>query len=605
MYDIILVNPIKIRDSYVMLPLGTLTLATILEENHINVKIVDFNYLWEKKLLDKEKNIKALLEEMCDYLLGLSPGIIGFSTNSSCHHVAIELARLLKEKGTPKVIFGGHQASLCAIETMNQFPWIDLVSVGEGEYNIVPITKALLNNEPLDQIPGIVFRESNMIISTGEAKLMENLDLLPMLHYDLIPMDIETNRANKIAFPIEVGRSCPFQCTFCCTKTFWKQKPRMKSTERLISEIEFIIEKYGIYDFHFLHDLFTFHQQKVIDFCKQVIAKQLPIRWICSIRVDTVNESLIRIMKEAGCQKVFLGIETASAKLQKVIRKNLNISNIWEKVQLLQKYHIKVEAGFMYGFPEEEEEDLNQTLNMMLRGAGLGYWFPEIGVLNVENGTEIHDQIKDRLYIKKNLDNIYLCGYEEFEYFYPMFSKHKDIFPHFCDFDSITRQQYAYLDRFVWILVSMLFLGFKTSISMLIKLYENNILAIYTDLVTECSEKFQSIFVENFAVTNSTDRDSIEKRIDLLSTFAEIIAQKKEYGSVITEIFELDQQIVMLRLYGEIGECVELNFQYDLLQIKQSGKMNTDIGKYRIILEKKEGNRIKMDGFSKNIQPVC
>lgn len=595
MYDILLINPVKIRDSYALFPLGTLTLATILNEKGFKVRIIDFNYLWEKGILEKDKSVDELIEDMSLYIIGLNAKVIGFSTNSSCHHTAIELSRRVKEKSDSKVFFGGHQSSLTAKDTLGKFPWIDLISVGEGELNIALIVDALMNNKSLDNIDGIVYRRDKEIIRNKDVALLEDLDSMPMLNYDLTNVDIEIDKNNNIAFPIEVGRSCPFSCTFCCTKTFWKQKFRMKSTERLIAEIEDIIERYGVYNFHFLHDLFTFKKDKVFEFCRMVKEKNLKIRWICSIRIDTVNEELIKAMSEAGCQKVFLGIETASPNQQKRIRKNLNVDSIWENVDIIKKYNIKVEAGFMYGFPHETKEDVNMTLNMMIKGARKGVWFPEIGILNVENGTELYDELKNDLYVAHNIDNIYLCDKEEFEYFFDMFNSNPEIFPHFYDFNNATRQRYAYLDKFMWIVVSMIFLGFKTSLSFLVSIYKNDVLNIYDDVIKYCKDIFVDIFVENFAIAKGNEKDLVIKRTNLIK---ELINNMPESISkdVVSEVFDLEKNIVFLRLYGSENEEVNVKYEYDILKFKKYGMMDDKKGIYNINLVKVDSNRIKIQG---------
>lgn len=596
MFDIVLVNPVKIRDSYSVLPLGTLTLGTILKNNGFSVLILDFNYLWEKGLLQKGEDIETTLNLMSSYLLELKPGIIGFSTNSSCHHVAIALSEQIKARSSIKIIFGGHQASLTAVETMTKYPWIDLISVGEGENNIVPIVLALSQGKSVKNIKGIVYRRENEVIKNEDIELLEDLDKLPMLDYSLTNLDLELKKSSNIAFPIEVGRSCPFSCTFCCTKTFWKHKFRMKSTPRLLAEIEYIISNYSVSSFHFLHDLFTYNKSKVLEFCNLVAAKGLKFKWICSARVDTLDEEMIKAMKAAGCEKIFLGIETASTDLQKSIRKNLKISAIWEKVKLLKDYGIKAEAGFMYGFPEETEEDVNLTLNMMMKGARMGVWFPEIGILNVENGTEIYYNIREKLYFSQDLDNIYLCGKEETEYFYSSFKENPELYPHFYDFDNKTRQKYKYLDKFMWILITLMFLGLRTTISFLIAVYKNNILNLYLDMTDTCADAFKEIFVENFAVAKGNETALIDRRISLLEKLLLLVKDKKENGAILYQLFDLERNIIHLRVFGKLNDKIQLQYDYNLLQLKQSGTIDDSVKTFAIRLNKISESKIEICG---------
>lgn len=599
-YDVVLVNPIKIRDSYSTMALGPLTVGTVLKKAGFKVAIVDFNYLWEKKILDKVHNISKLMDDMAEYLINYNSGVIGFSTNCTCHHVAIELSRIIKSRVPDvKVMFGGHQASLTAVETLEAFPWIDLIAIGESELNIVPVMEALAKNntEKLADVKGIAYRNAGKVYKTPETELLENLDEIPLLDYDLINLDIDLDKRNKITFPIEVGRSCPFSCTFCCTKIFWKQKFRMKSTARLIEEIEYIIDKYGATDFHFLHDLFTFNKKLVIDFCNEIIKRGLNIRWICSARVDTISEEMVSVMQKAGCRRIFLGIESGSDKIQKLIKKHIKVDTIWDKVKIIRRYGIKVEAGFMYGFPTETAEDVNISLNMMLKGAANNLWFPEIGILNVENGTELYDELKDRLYIERGIDNLYFFSNEELEYFYDMFKAYPQLFPHFYDFKNATRQKYKYLDKFMWILVSLISLGYRTSINAIVSYHDNDVLKFYEALLENLEGEFKSIFAENFNIAFGNDRTLLLKRNSLLEKFVDYLVERDNNSEtlLIKELFDLDKNIVFLRVLGRENEQIERIYSNNLLELRTRGELISQKGLYKFILTKENQTKVRIE----------
>lgn len=597
--DVVLVNPVKIRDSYSTMALGTLTIGTILKKAGFSVAIVDFNYLWEKRILVKAKSIGNLLDDMAAYLNSLNARVIGFSTNSTCHHIAIEVSRIIKESNPDvRIMLGGHQASLTATETLEAFSWIDLVAIGESELNIVPIIEALTGDiGHLSEVKGIAYQGPDRVIKTPEVELLNNLDKIPILDYDLINMDIDLDKNNNITFPIEVGRSCPFVCTFCCTKTFWKQKFRMKSVSRLIEEIEYIMQRYGATDFHFLHDLFTFNNKIVIDLCNEIINRGLKIRWICSARVDTVSEDMIAIMHQAGCRRIFLGIESGSPKIQRLIRKNIKVETIWDKVRIIRKYGIKIEAGFMYGFPDETKEDVNISLNMMLIGAAKDYWFPEIGLLNVENGTELYDELKDRLFLERNIDNLYFFNNEELEYFYDMFKSYPVLFPHFYDFSNSTRQRYKYLDKFIWILVSLISLGYKTSINALVSYFGNDVLSFYDALVEEEEKEFKDIFVENLNFAGGNNTNLLIKRNALLEKFVDSLVKHdaSPNTNIIRELYDLDKSIVFLRVMGQEKEQVERQYSNNLVDLRKNGELTSQQGHYRFILTKENKTKIRIE----------
>lgn len=316
MFDILFINSIQLSWGFAISPIGTMSLTSVLRSKNYRVGIVDFNLLWEQKRLEKHSRVEDNMEEMCDYILNLHPTIVAFSTMSSSHHVAIALSQRLKEKNSIiKIIFGGPQASLVALPTMEAYPFIDLIAIGEGEGNIVEITDALLNNKSLSNIKGIIYRNQGMLHIKEGKNLIGDLDELPMIDYS--SMDLEREKL----ISLDIGRGCPYQCIYCCTKTFWKQKYRLKSVDRIIQEIEYIMERYKKKSFIFQHDLFTLDKKKVEQFCNTLIERKLSISWACSARVDTLNEKLIQLMHQAGCKKIFLGIETGSARMQKVLKK--------------------------------------------------------------------------------------------------------------------------------------------------------------------------------------------------------------------------------------------------------------------------------------------
>lgn len=597
--DVVIVNPIKIRDSYSTMALGPLTIGTILKKAGFKVAIVDFNYLWEKSILVKHSDISLLIDDMAEYLNKLNAKVIGFSTNSTCHHVAIEISRIIKSKHSDtKVMFGGHQASLTAVETLKSFSWIDLIAIGEGELNITQIMNALINdNGNLAAIKGIAYRGSSGIIRNPDIDLLENLDDIPFLDYDLVNLDIDLDKRNKITFPIEVGRSCPFSCTFCCTKTFWKQKFRMKSVGRLVDEIEYIMVRYGSTDFHFLHDLFTFKKNIVIEFCNEILKRGLNIRWICSARVDTISEDMVIAMQQAGCRRIFLGVESGSPKIQKQIRKNIDVDTIWEKVKVIRRSGIKVEAGFMYGFPNESRDDVNVSLNMMLMGAANNLWFPEIGILNVENGTELYYELKDQLFLERNTDNLYFFNNEELDYFYDMFRDYPDIFAHFYDYKNSTRQKYKYLDKFMWILVSMISLGYKVSINSIVSYYNNDILSIYTEILEEQEYEFKEIFAENLNIAGGNDKSLLISRNTLLEKFVNRLVKKDNNTDtlLIRELYDLDKSVVFLRVFGWEQEQIKREYSHNLLEVRQGSEMYSREGIYTFVITKVNQTKVRID----------
>ena len=165
-------------------------------------------------------------------------------------------------------------------------------------------------------------------------------------------------------FPIEVGRGCPFGCTFCSTNSFWGRKYRLKSPERIVLEIKDAHQRYGTTKFKFTHDMFTLNRGKVMETCKLLKELDFPVEWAGSSRLDCVDRELIDVMADAGMKGLFLGIETGSPRMQKIINKKLDLSGAVDLVRHMNEKGIMVKISFMHGFPEETEEDLSQTIGL-------------------------------------------------------------------------------------------------------------------------------------------------------------------------------------------------------------------------------------------------
>ena len=148
-----------------------------------------------------------------------------------------------------------------------------------------------------------------------------NLETLPIIEF---PSEL-LKKVREI--PIEVGRGCPFECTFCSTSHFWKKKFRLKSINKIISEI-IHYANFGFATFNFIHDLFTLDKVFIVEFCTELIKSNLNIKWGCSARLDTLDEELIKLMSKAGCTGIYIGLETYSQSLQSKIKKNLTLTKI-------------------------------------------------------------------------------------------------------------------------------------------------------------------------------------------------------------------------------------------------------------------------------------
>jgi radical SAM superfamily enzyme YgiQ (UPF0313 family) len=371
------------------MPLGLLALAAYLETHNISVEIADLNLAFNK---GQWKNDNDFYQHAAEYIETFNSELTGFLTAYDAYHHTINIAEHLKKKNPEMInILGGYQATVTDLETVKKFSFIDVVVRGEGERTLINLVKAIQNGGNLHSVKGITFRDKDKVIRTENEKLIENLDDLPIPSYHLYPM------SEKGFVYLEIGRGCPYECTFCSTAPFWRRRTRYKSVDKIINEIRQLIKEYKTYNFNFIHDLFTIKKTWVMEFCKKIIESNLKINWACSSRTDTVSDELLKMMSEAGCIAIYYGVETGTEKAQNLIKKSLNLKNTKETIKKTREYGMAPVLGFIVGFPFETTETLKASLDEFFEYKQEQVPLAHIFVATPEKGSDLYKENYDTL----------------------------------------------------------------------------------------------------------------------------------------------------------------------------------------------------------------
>lgn len=443
MSDILFVVPSN-KASFAEEFCGTLLLATILKQNALDVDIYRF---YEA---DSNIGFNSFIEKTVNNILSKKPKIVSFYCRCDCYLAHIMISKKIKEISPDiYIVFGGPQADVSAYDTLNEIPWVDFCCRGEGETTVYPLFSALLNNKDYSNINSLTYRDRHgNIVENPVAPLIEDLDSLPYTDYSLVPKKaIDYAIDNDLAAPIDVGRGCPFNCAYCSTSIFWQRKFRIKSADRIINEMLKINETFGISNFKFAHDLFTANKRNVLEFTNKLKASGKDFKWACSSRVDTLDEETIVAMAENGMGAIFIGIESGSERMQKLMNKNLKIKDIINTVSTLLKHDIKVTASFMYGLPEETEEDLEKTLQLVYTLYKFGVRKFQFHICSITQGTPYYYQYIDKLTLALNQsDHVGNFGVEECQDF---IKEHTKLFSFCYEYKSEIRDKFPDLKRYI------------------------------------------------------------------------------------------------------------------------------------------------------------
>jgi radical SAM superfamily enzyme YgiQ (UPF0313 family) len=412
-------------------PVGILSLAAVLEENGLQPEVVDLNRVYYEWRQHSNRNEESFCRFAGSRLAARERDFFGFSTVCSSYPLTVRIAAEVKRRHPESVVaLGGPQASVVDVATMRAYPFIDLVVRGEAERTLPELMDALAGHGSLAGIPGLTFRQNGeqdgRIVRNPDASVILDLDSLPFPAFHLFP-DIRFCRH----FPLELGRGCPFACTFCSTNDFFRRRFRLKSPAHVIAEMRRVKQMYGINSFELVHDMFTVDRKRVVEFCEALLQSQERFFWGCSARTDCVDEELISLMAQAGCRGIFFGIETGSSRMQKIIDKGLELNDSAERVRSCDKFEINTAVSLMAGFPEETMSDLRGTAAFFVDSLRSDHADPQLSILAPLADTPIQRQQKDSLVLDDDLADMSYRGWRQEPEDHTMIASHPEIFSSF------------------------------------------------------------------------------------------------------------------------------------------------------------------------------
>lgn len=371
---ILLINPKTSKDEqiakreYFREPsLGILYIAAILDSEELNVDILDLEQFFHLTQKEVENILKRKIK---------SYSIFGITCLTNTYKFALKIANIIKRASPSNIIiFGGPHATfqykqILRLQT-NEINLVDFICVGESEISFLQLVKTLkkgversknVSEIVLKKIKGIAFKnQKGKIVFTGTPEQFLDIEAIPLpARYLLNQENYKYTVANVI-----VNRGCPNQCSFCSRQKLFK-KTRIRTPLSIESEIRDIM---GVLSYEYInfYDNININRDFFQRFCKMLIRNfngdYLTVPWGCELRVDTISSKEAKLIKEAGCQLVATGIESAS---KEVLRKNFKYqdpNHVKKGIEHLKKYDIPIQAYFVLGLPGETEESFEKTVD--------------------------------------------------------------------------------------------------------------------------------------------------------------------------------------------------------------------------------------------------
>lgn len=408
--------------------LGILSVAGVLEQWGDRPHLFDANaeYLRYASAVD-EACIDAFADHFASVAVRSNADVYGLSSICSSFPLTLRIAHALKQlRPHATVLMGGPQASVVDEAVLQRFPAVDYILRGEVERSLPLFLRELCGDYSFADVPGLTFRERGGVRRTPNPPILEDLDALPAPAYHL-----SSYLRNATSASIELGRGCPFSCTFCSTNDFFRRRFRLRSRERVIGEMRSIAAEYGIRHFELVHDMFTVDRKRVVAFCEAMRASGEDFTWDCSARTDCVDDELLQEMADSGCRGVFFGIESGSTRMQRLIDKDLDPAKAEAMLRSCERIGIRTTASLIVGFPKEGWTDVADTLRVYMQSARCARSHPQINLLAPLAGTPLHTLHAHELMLADFSSGMSHQGLSRSPEELTMMLEHPEIFPNF------------------------------------------------------------------------------------------------------------------------------------------------------------------------------
>lgn len=334
-------------------PLGIAYLGSRLSEAGYDVAVRDMHsYTWE--------DVKRTMTD-------IAPQVIGTSCFTMWRAGAVRTAALARECcPDAHIVFGGPHASLFP-EQMFQLTPVDTVVIGEGETTMVELAGVLSRGEDRAQVKGIAYQVDGRVVKTEPRPFVSDLDRLPFPDYRTF--DLDEYKSPEIPPPylalkgthIISSRGCPFSCRFCSVNRFWGRKWRPRSPMNVVDELEWLYRDYDVRHVYFSDDIFTLDQDRVVEICREILRRKLEVVWMAETRVDCVGKEMLSAMRQAGCYRIYYGVESGSPTVLKKIGKGFTAGQVKKAFAATHEAGIEPSCFLMIGNPGESETTIDET----------------------------------------------------------------------------------------------------------------------------------------------------------------------------------------------------------------------------------------------------
>lgn len=303
-----------------------------------------------------------------DRIRELNPDMLAYSAATSQWPRYSKVNQEVKEVMDVYSLVGGPHPQF--FPKMIEEEGVDAICLGEGEYPTLELVTALEEGKDPTTVDTMHFNVGGKIIKNSSRPFLkkQELDRLPFPDRELIrPFAVWRQRSGYIM----AGRGCPYDCTFCFNHVSRDLQggrwTRQRSVDNVIAELRWLKETYKVIYFAFQDDTFILNRRWLREFLPRY-GQEVGLPFICNVRGDLTDEEEAKLLSEAGCVRVAMGIENGDDELRRtILAKNISTEQIVKACDLYYQHGIRVIGQNMFGVPGETVESAISTIDLNIR----------------------------------------------------------------------------------------------------------------------------------------------------------------------------------------------------------------------------------------------
>jgi radical SAM superfamily enzyme YgiQ (UPF0313 family) len=296
-----------------------------------------------------------------------SPDLLGFSATTGIHQKYLQASQEIRKALNVLSVFGGPHPSF--FPELIEEDGVDVICQGEGEYPLLELVEALENGRDFHNILNLWMKTNGQIYHNPTRPYLQDLDSLPFPDRELM-QELPAPMAKGERFFI-AGRGCPYNCSFCfnhvASRLSKGKYVRWRSVDNVIQEIKEVKDRYDLRLVNFQDDTFVLRMDWLEEFAGKY-KKEIGLPFFCHVRADLVNDGMSRLLADAGCVHVAIGLESGNDYLRnQILRKHFSKEQIVSACHSLRAHNIRVTTQNMFGVPHETVDTVLETIELNIQ----------------------------------------------------------------------------------------------------------------------------------------------------------------------------------------------------------------------------------------------